>query len=143
MDRITAGAGNDTLRGDAGNDLMWGDDGNDVFFGGTGNDQYAGGAGADTLNFDVGVDTGWGGADNDVFTFVRGQAAGDFVQDFFGNGASAGDRFVFQGYGTAAQGATFTQVDATHWRIHAADGLNEIITLANGAGVHASDFSFI
>ena len=34
-----------------------------------------------------------------------------------------------------AFGATFTQLDPTHWRIHAADGFEEIITLENGAAI--------
>jgi hypothetical protein len=45
---------------------------------------------------------------------------------------------------TAAQGATFTPLNATQWQIHSGlDGHNEIITLANGAAVHASDFVFV
>jgi hypothetical protein len=48
--------------------------------------------------------------------------------------AGLADAFVFVGYGTAAQGASLTQVDATHWSINSADGLvHDIITLSNGA----------
>ena len=48
------------------------------------------------------------------------------------------------GYGTAAQGATFTQVDATHWSINSADGsVHDVITLQNGASVHPSDYVFV
>ena len=76
--------------------------------------------------------------------FNRGQGNGDVVADFAGNRAAAGDQFQFIGYGTAAQGATFTQVDATHWSINSADGLvHDIITLQNSAAVHPSDYLFI
>ena len=130
-DRGWGGIGNDSIFGEGGDDMLQGEDGNDLLDGGDGND---------TVYFDAGTDTGWGGVDNDDFVFIRGLAAGDTVQDFSGNGAAAGDRFVFQGYGTLAQGATFTQVDATHWRIHSADGLvNEVITLGNAATVDPLD----
>jgi len=66
------------------------------------------------------------------------------VIDFSGNGAGAGDSFLFTGFGTAAQGATFTPLNATQWQIHSGlDGHNEIITLANGARVDQSDFLFV
>jgi len=144
QDVVLGGSGDDTMRGDAGDDQMWGEAGDDTFFGGTGNDQYAGGTGNDTLNFDEGVETSWGGVDNDAFVFTLGLASGDVVQDFSGNGAADGDRFIFHGYGTAAEGASFTQVDATHWQIQSADGLaTEVITLGNAASVHASDVLFV
>ena len=54
-------------------------------------------------------------AGDDVFIFRRGEANGDILVDFTGNGAAAGDSFQFEGYGTAGAGATFTQLDATHW----------------------------
>ena len=58
---------------------------------------------------------------------------------------AAGDSFLFLGFGTAEQGATFTQIGATNqWQIHSGlDGHNEIITLQNSAAVHASDFLFV
>ena len=48
------------------------------------------------------------------------------------------------GFGTAAEGATFTQIGASNqWQIHSGlDAHNETITLSNGATVHASDFLF-
>ena len=81
----------------------------------------------------------------DTFEFHAFEAAGDMVMDFTGNGAGAGDSFLFVGFGTAKQGATFTQIGATNqWAIHSGlDGHNEIITLKNGAAVHASDFLFV
>jgi hypothetical protein len=55
-----------------------------------------------------------------------------------------GDALRFLGFGTEAQGATLTQFNATQWLIHSGlDGHNEFITLANGAGVHSSDFFFV
>jgi hypothetical protein len=37
-----------------------------------------------------------------------------------------------------------TQVGPTHWSINSSDGLaHDIITLANGADVHQSDFLFV
>jgi serralysin len=94
----------------------------------------AGNAGTNTLT---------GGAGNDTFVFHAGDANGDSALDFAGNGASAGDSLDLEGYGTAAQGATFIQLDATHWQINSADGtIHDVITLANGASIDASDFVF-
>jgi hypothetical protein len=75
--------------------------------------------------------------------FQRGEAHGDVVLDFAGNGAAAGDSFLFLGFGTSAGGASLVQIDATRWQINSADGLaQEVITLANAANVHASDYLF-
>ena len=41
---------------------------------------------------------------NDTFLFTAGQANGDIVGDFTGNGALSGDQLIFSGYGA---GATF------------------------------------
>jgi len=98
-------------------------------------DQIDGGAGADLLR---------GNDDADVFVFRAGQANGDTIADFAGQGAATGDSFVFVGYGTAAQGATFVQINATQWLITSANGLiTETITLGNGAAVHATDYTFV
>ena len=61
-----------------------------------------------------------------------------------GQGAGAGDTLSFVGFGTAGDGATFTQIGATNqWTIHSGlGGPDEIITLSNGASVHPSDFLF-
>ena len=76
--------------------------------------------------------------------FNAGQANGDTIIDFAGNGAGAGDTLSFVGFGTAGDGATFTQIGATNqWTIHSGlGGPDEIITLANGASVHPTDFLF-
>jgi serralysin len=103
--------------------------------GNSGNNTLDGGAGADALV---------GGAGNDAFTFRIGEAGGDSVADFDGGGASAGDQFVFIGYGTLAQGASFMQINATHWSISSWDGATtDIIALSNTAPVDASDFMFV
>ena len=61
-----------------------------------------------------------------------------------GNGAGDGDSLSFVGFGTAGDGATFTQIGATNqWTIHSGlDAHDEIITLTNGAPVHPTDFLF-
>jgi Ca2+-binding RTX toxin-like protein len=96
--------------------------------------MLSGGGGSDTLE---------GSAGDDTFVFNASEANGDIIVDFAGNGASVGDSIEFHGYGTAAEGATFVQLDATHWQINSADGLiHDVITLANGATVDASDYIF-
>jgi len=107
------------------------------------NDKIWGNAAANVLDGGQGADvlTGYGG--NDTFMFRRGEANGDTVADFTDNGGNGGDRLDFFGYGTAAEGATFSQLDATHWSINSADGsVHDVITLKNGATVQAGDFLF-
>ncbi|RZJ00838.1 MAG: tandem-95 repeat protein [Brevundimonas sp.] len=99
------------------------------------NDVIDGGAGADRLI---------GGLGDDDFVFHAGQANGDVILDFIGNGDAAGDELVFKGYGTAADGATFVQLDATHWQINSADGsIHDVITIENGGPVHSTDWEFM
>jgi Ca2+-binding RTX toxin-like protein len=96
-----------------------------------------GGAGADWLT---------GGASNDTFVFRAWQAQGDTIMDFAGNGSLAGDQLRFEGFGSAAQGATLTRIDATHWQIHSGlDGHNEIITIQSidKLAVHSTDYLFV
>jgi hypothetical protein len=51
---------------------------------------------------------------------------------------------IFSGFGTAAQGATFTSLGHDQWQIHSClDAHNETITLGNGASIHATDFFFV
>ena len=54
------------------------------------------------------------------------------------------DFLVFSGFGTGAQGATFSQIGNTdQWQIHSGlDGHNETITLGVGP-LHAGDFVFV
>jgi Ca2+-binding RTX toxin-like protein len=124
-----------TLVNGAGDINGWGNDIDNELLGSSGNNVLDGKGGHDSLN-------GFGG--NDTFVFAAGEADGDEVHDFMGNGALAGDSFRFVGFGTAARGATFTQIgDTNQWQIHSAlDGHNEFITLPYGASVHPSDYVF-
>jgi hypothetical protein len=85
------------------------------------------------------------GAGDDSFVFFAGSANGAAVGDFDGNQTGEQDQLTFSGFGTAAQGATFTQIGITNqWLIHSGlDGHNEIITLGNGASVLQSDYLFV
>jgi len=119
--------------------------GNAVF--GTGNglaNTIGGNVFDNVLDGGGGADVLWGFGGNDTFVFNAGQANGDSVMDFDGNGAGAGDVLMFVGYGTAAQGATFVQLTDTDWQINSANGLiHETITLAGAPTIHASDFMFV
>jgi Ca2+-binding RTX toxin-like protein len=105
-------------------------------FGNIGDNALDGGGAADVLT---------GGAGNDTFVFHAGEANNDMIIDFAGNGAAAGDSLQFVGFGTAAQGATFTQIGASNqWVIHSGiGGADATITLSNGASVDASDVLFV
>ena len=92
-----------------------------------GNDTLCGGAGVDTL---------YGGSGNDLFVFQPGQANGDMIADFNGNGSLVGDSIQFQGYGPGA----YATIGSGTLTIHYAGGL-ETISLAT-VGLHASDYSF-
>ena len=114
---------------------------------GTGNtlsNAIYGNTGANTLNGGAAADFLQGNAGNDTFVFNAGQANGDMVADFAGNAGAAGNSLLFLGFGTAAQGATFTQVGATNqWQIHSGlDAHNEFITFSNGAAIDPNDFLF-
>jgi Ca2+-binding RTX toxin-like protein len=82
-----------------------------------------------------------GGGGNDTFVFHAGQANGDAVYDFTGNGAAAGDVLAFHGYGP---GATFQQVSATEWMISSADGsIHDTIVLIGAPALDANDYTFV
>lgn len=99
--------------------------------GNSGNNGIDGGGGTDALI---------GGGGNDTFIFRPGEANGDIVYDFDGAGAAVGDFLQFAGYGP---GATFTNIDATHWQVnYNNDTQHDVITFANAATIHASDFYF-
>ncbi|GEP54964.1 M10 family metallopeptidase C-terminal domain-containing protein [Reyranella soli] len=141
-DTLTGGNGNDLLAGGGGGDTLNDSVGSNVLLGGDGNDTLSAGSEHDVLNGGAGVDTMTGGGQDDWFQFQAGQANGDTITDFSGRGGE-NDFLQFFGYGTAAQGATFTQVDATHWQITAAGGaIQETITVANGAAITADDYAF-
>ena len=91
----------------------------------TGNAQsntILGNANDNTLNGGASSDALSGLGGNDTFVFVAGQAQGDVIYEFQGNGGAVGDVIRFEGYGTLAEGATFHQLSATHWQVSSADG---------------------
>jgi hypothetical protein len=89
------------------------------------------------------VDTLTGGPGFDVFSFTAGQAQGDTVTDFDGQGAAGADVLLFVGYGTPAEGASFSELGGGFWQVTSADGtIQETILLSNLAGVDSSDVFF-
>lgn len=99
--------------------------------GNSGNNAIDGGGGPDAM---------LGGGGSDTFVFRPGQANGDLVYDFDGAGAAVGDFLQFAGYGP---GATFTNIDATHWQVNYNNNTqHDVITFANAAAIHSSDFYF-
>jgi microcystin-dependent protein len=101
-------------------------------YGNGGTNLIDGGAGADMLT---------GNDGNDTFVFRVGEGSGDNVVDFAGNGSGLGDSLRFVGYGP---GATFTNIDATHWQVNYNGGTqHEIITFMNGAPIDPTDVVFM
>jgi Ca2+-binding RTX toxin-like protein len=98
--------------------------------------SISGNKGANQINGGAGSDTLSGGAGNDVFILKAGQANGDVITDFTGNGSSAGDTMRFEGYGT---GATLTNVSGNQWRV-SGGGFTETITITGA--VASSDVTF-
>ncbi|WBL77252.1 Ig-like domain-containing protein [Bradyrhizobium xenonodulans] len=142
-----AHVGTDTFTGVA---AVRGSDFGDQISGKSGSVILDGRGGDDILVANGGANTLIGGEGNDQFKFKAALANGATISDFAGNGAAAGDSIDFEGFGTAAQGATFTFFSAAGadsiWQIHSGlDGHNELITLkgiATSAGVHSSDYLF-
>src|SRR5262249_51539070 len=111
---------------------------------GTGNglaNHLTGSAAANTLDGAGGSDVLTGGAGNDVVVFHAGEAQGDVVTDFVGNGAAAGDSLRFVGYGP---GATLTEVGSSDsWQVTANGGTQtEVIQLAGVTTLHPTDYVF-
>jgi Ca2+-binding RTX toxin-like protein len=105
--------------------------------------RIIGGGGADRFDGRGGADLITGGGGWDVFVFRAGEAAGDALTDFLGNGTRSGDTLLFLGYGTAAEGAKLLRLSATDWQVVSADGLtSETIRINNATEVHASDVLF-
>jgi VCBS repeat-containing protein len=114
---------------------------------GTGNDLdnvLVGNSYNNVLDGKGGHDRLAGGGGNDTFVFAAGEADGDWVDNVTNIFAGALETFRFVGFGTAADGATFTQIgDTNQWQIHSGlDGHNEVITFLNGARVYASNYVF-
>jgi Ca2+-binding RTX toxin-like protein len=147
LSNLVGSNSNDTLQLGNASGSIWALAGDDTLIGGSGNDDLHGQGGNDILNGGGGVDLLDGGGGNDTFVLHRGEANGDTVADFDSNGelsSGAGDLLEFVGYGTAAQGATFTQVDATLWSINSSDGLvHDQITLANGPSILSTQYHFV
>jgi Ca2+-binding RTX toxin-like protein len=95
-----------------------------------------GNKGANQLNGGDGADTVTGGGGNDVIIIRAGEAEGDVITDFTGNGAAAGDAIRFEGYGS---GATFTNISGNQWRV-TGNGFSETLTIAGA--VASSDVTF-
>lgn len=107
---------------------------------GTGNalaNVIEGNKGANLIDGGAGADTLTGGAGNDTFTLKAGQANGDVIGDFTGNGSAAGDSIKFDGYSSAA---TLTNTSGNHWQI--VDGSTIESFTINGA-LNAADYSFV
>ncbi|QAY77373.1 tandem-95 repeat protein [Sphingosinicella sp. BN140058] len=135
----TAADGNDILSGGAGNDILTGNGGNDQLNGGTGLDQLLGGSGNDRIDGGDDADQLTGDAGNDVFVFRKGEAHGDVITDFDGNGRFAGDSIVLQGY---AAGTSFSHVNGDVWKIND-HGFVEYVTIQGPGTVHSTDFVFV
>lgn len=141
-DTLRGEGGNDTLKGGGGEDQLEGGDGNDSIFGQGGDDNLVGGAGNDVLNGGAGVDTLRGGAGEDVYVFHKGEADGDTIVDFWGQGAAVEDSIVLEGYGA---GTTFTRVgggSSTLWEIND-HGFIEHVTIYATGQVHPTDWGVI
>lgn len=97
-DQIFGNALGNLLRGGAGDDLLQGEGGDDVLDGGPGADRYQGGSG------------------NDDYVLRKGEADGDWIQTFVGNGAAAGDRVILSGWSPLT---TMVLIDPVQrlWRI--------------------------
>lgn len=107
--RLTSGAGDDTLNGNGGNDTLFAGDGNDSLNGGAGNDSLTGGEGADTLNGGAGHDMLFGGLGADVLSGGAGIDYARYNDADYGNlVASLGD--VSRNTGAAA-GDTYSGVE--------------------------------
>lgn len=127
-----SGTGNglaNVMTGNKGVDSLFGLGGNDTLSGGFGNDLLDGGAGADVLT---------GGSSNDTFVFAKGEADGDSVTDYNGNGAAAGDSIRLTGWGA---GTTMVKGSGSFWVI--TDGIDHsVATVTIAANVHATDIIF-
>lgn len=141
-DTLTGGNGDDLELGGGGTDTLNGGAGSDVLLGGDANDTLTAGSEHDVLNGGAGIDTLTGGGHDDWIQFQAGEANGDTITDYSGRGGE-NDFLQFFGYGTEAQGATFTQLNPTTWQITSADtSIQETVTVANGATIVADDYAF-
>jgi len=77
--------------------------------------------------------------------FNRGEANGDTILIFPETAQRAGDQIQFvRVRKPRLQGRPSRKLTPSHWKVHAADGsIEEVVTIANGAGIHASDVLFV
>jgi Ca2+-binding RTX toxin-like protein len=112
---------------------------------GTGNaldNSLIGNSAANVLDGGAGADRLTGGGGYDVFVFRPGEAAGDVVLDFAGNGAAAGDSLKFMGFGAGAYLSHVAGQD--FWSIFYDGGnLAETIELVGVTSLAANDYSFV
>lgn len=99
--------------------------------------RLRGNEGDDTLDGGAGADQLYGGSGNDTFVLRKGEAGGDVIEDFDGQGTGAGDQILLSGYGT---GTTLTAGTNNTWTVQ--DGTtNETFTVKRAAGAPAPDAS--
>lgn len=134
-DRISSGAGNDSVDGGAGNDTLAGGDGNDTLVGGAGNDSITGdggtnvlfgGDGLDTITAGAGGGSIDGGAGNDV---LLGGAGNDSIRGGLGDDSITGGAGLDSLSGGAGNDTIVAGNGGT--RIDGGAGLD---TLIGGAG---------
>ena len=101
-----------------------------------GANSLSGLGGSDTIDGGAGIDSLTGGTGNDSFVFKAGQANGDIITDFAGNGASAGDSMLFQGYGAGASVSVGSGIVTISY-----SGGSDVIHL-DTTGLDASDYGF-
>jgi Ca2+-binding RTX toxin-like protein len=100
--------------------------------------KIIGSAANDTIRGGQGADMMTGGGGDDVFVFRKGEAAGDVITDFRGNGTGAGDVLRFEGFGT---GAKLAHV-AEDWTVQY-NGGSETFKLVGVTGLASGDVLFV
>ena len=130
-----------TFFGGAEHDILKGNNGDDTLVGGGGSDTLNGGNNDDTLDGGAGADILTGGSGNDVFVFRKGEANGDVVMDFKGQG-SDGDEIVLFGY---AAGTTFTRIGGGNSDLYEINdhGFIEYVTIHGPGHVPPGDVHFM
>jgi len=144
IEGLIGSAHDDTVLADGTINHVLGLDGDDTIHGGGGIDRLAGMAGDDTLEGGAGADGLDGGDGDDTYAFTAGEANGDAIVNFSGNGALDGDSLLFRGYGAAVDGAMFVLLDDRHGQITSADGLIvENIAFETPVAIVPQDYAFV
>ncbi len=109
-----------------------------LLFGNALGNQLRGLGGNDVLDGGLGADKLTGGSNNDEFLFHKGEANGDIISDFVGNGSAAGDTIHLVGW---AAGSTMTLVSGNVWAVtDSVDHSVENISITGA--VHVTDILF-